>query len=136
MFRIFAQLECKYILYITLFFIAVSGVISIGLTPVEAANCKVSYETHNSGVKPGKLLNPYHTRMPANSYIPMAYAIGSNAWRTMTLESRLAPQKSYSACKKIMRKCFKAKIDKKFKDYRYCLKVNNKGKISKAHRIR
>jgi len=100
------------------------------------AGCKTSFQTYRVGAEPGKLLNPYQKRLTPNGYTPLAYVVGSNSWRTMTIEGRLPAQKSYSACKRILKKCFSTKVDKDLKEYRYCLKVNSKGKISKILRVR
>ncbi len=101
---------------------------------VQAASCGVSREYHYKPAKPGALLNPYHQRMKASSYIPLAYAVNKSGGRT--LEARLSAQKTLAGCRKMMSKCFKAKISKSLKDYRYCVQTNAKGRIARTIRIK
>jgi hypothetical protein len=110
----------------------------LGLMPdaSKAADCKVRYQHHYKPVKSGQLIDPYHRRMLKNAYVPIAYAVAMKGTQGRTLEARLPGQKSLSACKKLMRGCFKAKISSDLKDYRYCLQTDGNGKVAKTHRIK
>ena len=130
--RRFLLSPCRAIAIYTPIFLAAFA--SLYLSSAQAASCSVSREYHYKAAKPGVLLNPYHKRMRANSYVPLAYAVNQSGGRT--LEARLSAQNSLAGCRKSMAKCFKAKISSSLKDYRYCVKTNAKGRIARTVRIK